>query len=165
MWLNFMLSEFGMMSALVLSATALAAALALISLGGGLYEFSVVDPAWPRRPDIIQPDHGGVSRRRFWIPAHVAFELALIVSLIAAWPRTEVRTWLLVALGSHAVMRLWSTFDFIPKALAFEKADRTTFDAKAAIRWTRRSLLRVPLDLVTCGAMLAALIAAASAAP
>jgi hypothetical protein len=58
---------------------ALAAALAVISLGGGLYEFLVVDPFWPRRPDLIQPARGGVSRRRFWIPAHISFELSLIV--------------------------------------------------------------------------------------
>src|SRR5262249_61078703 len=43
----------------------LAAALALISLGGGFYEFSVVDPFWPERPDIIQPTRGGISRKRF----------------------------------------------------------------------------------------------------
>lgn len=137
-------------------------ALALISLGGGLYEVSVVDPAWPRRPDIIQPPRGGVSRRRFWIPAHAAFELALLVSLIAAWSRAEVRAWLLVALVSHALMRLWSAFDFIPKALAFEKADTATVDEAAARRWTRRSLLRLPLDLIACGTMLAALVAVAS---
>ncbi len=150
------------MSAIDLSVTVLATALALISLGGGLYEFIVVDPAWPRRPDIIQPAHGGVSRRRFWIPAHVAFELALVVSLVATWPRTEMRAWLLVALASHAIMRLWSAFDFIPKALVFEKTDTTSFDVEAARRWTRRSLLRLPLDLITCGAMLAASLAAAS---
>lgn len=142
----------------------LATALALISLGGGLYEFSVLDPAWPDRPDIIQPGRGGVSRRRFWIAAHVAFELLLVASLAAAWLKPEVATPLLVALGSHAAMRIWSAFDFIPKALAFEKADPATIDANAAHRWTRRSLFRLPLDLITCGAMLAALLAAASAA-
>jgi hypothetical protein len=115
---------------------ALAAALALISLGGGLYEFSVVDPAWPRRPDVIQPDRGGISRRRFWIPAHVAFELTLIASLVAAWSHAEVRIWLLVAFASHAVMRIWSAFDFIPKALAFERANEIReSDARA---WPRR---------------------------
>ena len=61
---------------------AVACSLALVSLGGGFYEFLVVDPVWPRRPDLIQPAAGGVSRRRFWIPAHVAFELTLITSLI-----------------------------------------------------------------------------------
>src|SRR5688572_31089591 len=137
---------------------ALACALALVSLGGGLYEFLVVDPSWPRKPDLIQPDRGGISRRRFWIPAHIAFELLLTVSLVVAWSHTEVRTWLLVALASHAVMRIWSAFDFIPKALAFERAE--AISETAARAWTRRSLWRLPLDLVTCGAMLAAFAAA-----
>jgi hypothetical protein len=135
----------------------LATALALISLGGALYEFTVVDPFWPRKPELIQPDRGGVSRRRFWIPAHVAFELALIASLVAAWSQAEVRTWLLLSLASHAAMRIWSGFDFIPKALAFERAE--AISESAARAWTRRSLWRLPLDLVTCGAMLAAFAA------
>jgi hypothetical protein len=140
---------------------AISAALALISLGGGAYEYLVVDRAWPRRPDLIQPDRGGVSRRRFWIPAHTAFELSLVASLVAMWNSSAVRTPLLVALATHATMRLWSAFDFIPKALAFERADPTTIDSRAARRWSRRSLGRLPLDLVTCGAMIAALLAVA----
>jgi hypothetical protein len=135
---------------------ALATALTLVSLGGGLYEYLVVDPYWPKRPQLVQPDRGGISRRRFWIPAHTAFEVALIVSLVLAWDRPEVRTWLLVALASHAVMRVWSAFDFIPKALAFERADPASIDEPVARAWTRRSLWRLPLDLVTCGSMLAA---------
>lgn len=140
---------------------AVSAAFALMLVGGGLYEFLVVDPAWPRRPELIQPSRGGVSRRRFWIPVHTAFELSLIASLIAAWDAPEVRTPLLLALASHGTMRLWSAFDFIPKALAFERADPTTIDTAAAQRWTRRSMARVPLDLVTCGAMLTALMSLA----
>lgn len=138
-----------------------ASALALVSLGGGLYEFSVIDPFWPRKPELIQPARGGISRRRFWIPAHIAFELALVASLVAAWPASNLRFWLLVALASHAIMRLWSAFDFIPKALAFENADLGTITEAAARRWTRRSLLRLPLDLITCSAMLAAFAVAA----
>jgi hypothetical protein len=132
-----------------------------MSLGGGLYEYLVVDPAWPRRPDLIQPARGGVSRRRFWIPAHTAFELSLIATLVMAWNSVAIRTPLLIALSTHATMRLWSAFDFIPKALAFEKADPTSIDARSARRWSRRSLGRLPLDVVTCTAMLAALVAAA----
>jgi hypothetical protein len=142
----------------------LACALALVSLGGGLYEFSVIDPAWPHRPDLIQPARGGVSRRWFWIPAHVAFELTLIVALILAWPRADVRVWLWTALASHAVMRAWSAFDFIPKALAFERAEPSTIDEASARRWTRRSRLRMPLDVVTCVAMLRAFAEAARGA-
>ncbi|MGH8431622.1 MAG: hypothetical protein ACREUF_14595 [Solimonas sp.] len=102
-----------------------------------------------------------MSRRRFWIPAHVAFELALIAALVAAWSQPDVRAWLLVAFASHAVMRIWSAFDFIPKALAFERADPATVTEDAARAWTRRSRWRLPLDLVTCGATLAAFATAA----
>ena len=136
-------------------------ALAFVSLDGGLYEFLVVDPFWPRRPDLIQPDAGGISRRRFWIPAHVTFELALIASPVMAWSQYEVRVALLTAAASHGTMRLWSAFDFIPKALAFERADPAAITEPVARAWTRRSRFRFPLDLVTCGAMFAALAPAA----
>jgi hypothetical protein len=133
--------------------------MACVSLGGGLYEYLVADPYWPKRPGIIQPTRGGISRRRFWIPAHTVFEVLLIVSLIVAWSDPGMRIALLVALVSHAVMRVWSLIDFVPKAVAFERADPATVDAAAAVRWTRRSLLRLPLDLVTCAAMLTAFAA------
>src|SRR6267143_1534390 len=129
----------------LLPCVAISAAVACASLGGGLYEFLVVDPAWPGRPDIVQPQRGGISRKRFWIPAHTAFELTLIVSLIACWRFPGVRTPLLIALGSHAIMRGWSAFDFIPKALAFERAEPASVDAAAARRWSHRSLGRFPL--------------------
>jgi hypothetical protein len=129
---------------------------ACATLGGGLYEFLVVDPVWPKRPGIVQARNGGVSRARFWVPVHTAFEILLIVTVVVAWGDAEVRTALLVAFVSHAVMRVWSLVDFVPKALAFEKADPATVDEASAVRWTRRSLLRMPLDLVTCAAMLAA---------
>lgn len=149
------------MSLLSLAATAFASALACVSLGGGLYEYRVVDPVWPRRLGLIQPDRGGLSRRRFWIPAHVAFELALIASLVIAWSQPEVRIWLLAGFVSHAVMRIWSAFYFIPKALAFERADAAAIIESAARRWTRSSLWRLPLDIATSGAMFAAFAAAA----
>ena len=143
---------------LVLIATTTLAACA--SLGAGIYEYLVIDPYWPKRPGIIQSRNGGVSRARFWIPAHIVFEVLLIVTLVLAWGHADVRVALLVALVSHAAMRVWSLVDFVPKAVAFEKADPATVDEAAAVRWTRRSLLRLPLDLITCAAMLVALAVA-----
>ena len=139
---------------------AVVALLACASLGGGLYEFLVLDQIWPNRPAIIQPQHGGVSRRRFWIPVHTLFEVALIAAVVVTWGNPDVRTALLVALISHAVMRLWSLVDFVPKAVAFEKADPATIDRAAAERWTRRSLLRLPLDVITCVGTLTGLVLA-----
>jgi hypothetical protein len=130
-------------------------AFGLMVIGGGLYEFLVIDPYWPRRPDLIQTAHGGINRKRFWIPIHVAFELMLIASLVLGWRVSDVRFWLLLALASHGTMRIWSALDFIPKALAFEKA--TTVDEDAARAWSRRSRLRFPLDSFTCFCLFAAL--------
>ena len=67
----------------MLIVVAVAAALACASVGGGLYEFSVVDPFWPKRPDLVQPALGGISRKRFWIAIHVAFEVVLIADSAA----------------------------------------------------------------------------------
>lgn len=145
----------------MLIAVALAASLALMSVGGGLYEFLVVDPAWPKRPDLVQPSRGGLSRKRFWIATHVAFEIMLIAALILAWSQPVVFNALLLALASHTVMRVWSGVDFIPKALAFEKADPAAVSEAQALSWTRRSRLRLPLDLITCGALLTAFVTAA----
>ncbi len=145
----------------MLVVVAFATALALASVGGGLYEFTVVDPFWPKRPDLVQPARGGISRKRFWISIHIAFEVTLIAALAVAWSQPAVHNALLVALASHAVMRLWSGIDFIPKALAFEKADPATVSEAAARAWTRRSRLRLPLDFITCGALLTAFAAAA----
>lgn len=142
---------------ILIAATAL---MACVLFGGGLYETVVVDPAWPKRPGIVQAHNGGISRRRFWIPAHTAFEVLLIVVLVAGWGQPDVRAALLVALVSHAVMRVWSLVDFVPKAVAFERTDPAAVDQAEAVSWTRRSLVRLPLDLVTCAAMLAALAVA-----
>jgi hypothetical protein len=144
-----------------LGVVATAAALALVSLGGGFYECLVLDPAWPRHPALIQPHRGGVSRRRFWIPAHTAFELLLLLSLVLTWTEPSTRSRLLVAAASHTTMRVWSFLDFIPRALAFEQAAPETIAEVSARRWSRRSLGRLPLDVVTCGAMLGALVAVA----
>jgi hypothetical protein len=150
------------MDAAVLS-TALTVLLANIGLGGGIFEHSVIDRAWPGKPEIIQPRRGGVSRARFWIPAHSLFEISLLVTLYLGWNNDGVRQALLLALAAHLALRLWSAFDMIPKALAFEKAE--TVDEAAARDWTKRSLMRFPLALLTSLAALAGFAAACGANP
>jgi hypothetical protein len=137
---------------------------AATGIGGGLYEFIVIDPAWPNRPSLVQPKHGGVSRKRFWIPQHIVFEFLLVAALVATWTASGVRQWLLVAVATHAAMRIWSACDFIPKALAFERAEADSVAPEAARRWTRRSRFRMLLDLATLAALLAAFRAATQSA-
>ena len=130
---------------------------ACISLGGALYEALAVDPFWPKRPGIVQSRNGGIARVRFWLPVHILFEVLLVVTLVFTWGDADVVGALLVALVSHAAMRIWSAVDLIPRAAEFERRNPADVDEAAAVRWTRRSLLRLPLSLLACAAMLAAL--------
>ena len=127
-------------------------------LGGGVYECLVIDPCWPKRPDLIQPIQGGISRGRFWLSFHVTFEIVLIFCLVQAWNSSNVRVWLLLALATHAAARIWSAFDFIPKALAFERA--TAVNQASAKNWIRRSRFRLPIALLTLTFLLRAMVAA-----
>jgi hypothetical protein len=141
-------------------AIVLAFGLASISFGGGIYETALVDRVWPGNIKLIQPQSGGIDRKMFWMPAHIAFELMLIVSIWAAWPVAGARHALLAALASHAVTRGWSFAYFIPRALAFEKADVLTPQlAVRAQNWVRFSVLRLPLNVVTIAALAGALFA------
>ncbi|MCV7057199.1 hypothetical protein [Mycolicibacterium gilvum] len=141
----------------LIAATTLAAC---VALGGAVYESVVVDPSWPKRPGIIQSRNGGISRVRFWLPAPIVFEILLVVTLILTWDAPRVGAALVVALVSHATMRLWALFDLVPKAADFERRNPADVDEAAALRWTRRSMARIPLMLVTSCAMLAALAVA-----
>jgi len=127
-------------------------------LGGGVYECLVIDPCWPNRPDLIQPVKGGISRGRFWLPFHITFEIVLIFCLVQAWNSPNVRVWLLLALATHAAARTWSALDFIPKALAFEKA--TAVDQVSAKSWTQRSRFRLPIALLTLIFLIRAMVTA-----
>lgn len=143
----------------MLSILALATSLRFVSIGGGLYETLLVDRVWPDRFDLIQPSRGGISRTRFWIPAHLAFELLLITCLVSYWSHPAVRDWLLLAFAAHAAMRCWSAIRFIPAALRFEQGD-VNLDRIDALRWTRASKWRLPLDLIAGIAMMMALLSA-----
>ena len=149
------------MGAVEITVVALTSFIAAASVGGGLYETGVVDRVWPVRPDIVSPRHGGINRKWFWIPSHVAFELMLVLSLIFTWSVPGVRVWLLLALASHAVMRVWSFLDFVPKAQRFESMEPSSIDKIEARKWVRWSRWRLALDFATSASTFAALIALA----
>lgn len=94
-------------------------------LGAGVYECVVVDPSWPRQPQLIQPLCGGIVRGRFWLPFHVLFEIALVLCLIEAWKWPNIRFWLLFALASHAVACIWSAFDFHTQSARLREGRRS----------------------------------------
>src|SRR5438067_1508940 len=69
------------------------------AIGGGLYEHIVLTPIWSASPPasfaIIQPGTG-VPLQRFWIPAHAAITIFVILSLTLTWRHAEVRRLLLI---------------------------------------------------------------------
>jgi hypothetical protein len=126
----------------------------IIAIAGGLYEFSVLDPAWPDRLDLIQPARGGVNRKVFWIPLHAVLTLLLPLALWASWRTRPARNAVLLAIASYAVMRAWTGIYFVPAALRFEEAAEVTPALlEEARRWAQLSMLRAPLDVATAAAL------------
>lgn len=115
----------------------------LFELGGSLYEYLVVDSVWPQNLALIQPERGGMDRKRFWMPLHGVLTLALPLALWACWSQSTVRPWLLASAGLYVVLRGWTFAYFIPRVLQFERGTLT--DPAKARSWVRWSLLRAPL--------------------
>lgn len=148
-----------MSDTLSLYTIAAAGALGAVGLGGGIYETALIDRAWPRTPMLIQPARGGIDRKRFWIPAHGAFEVALAVAIWSTWADRLVRPWVWAALAAHLATRLWSWVYFIPKAMRFEagETDAAEVASRAAETWVRLSRWRLPLELAALACLFVAL--------
>jgi len=136
------------------------------ALGGGLYEHIVLTPLWSKSPPasfaIIQP-RTGVPLQRFWIPIHAAITVFMLAALVLARSEVPVRRFLLVALTSYVVMRVWSGLFFIREMLAFQRvspdaAPSAELSARVA-RWTYWTWFREPLDIIS---FLCALLALSS---
>src|SRR5687768_14492330 len=89
-------------------AIALAFAAAVIEVGGGLYEHLLVDRVFPHNLPLIQPQHGGIDRKLFWMPAHLLMMLALPLGIWASWAERVARKRLLWAAALYGVVRIWS---------------------------------------------------------
>lgn len=123
--------------------------LGAIRLGGGIYEMLLVDPRWPSNVRLIQPQHGGINRKHFWMLAHSAFEICLVLAIWMAWQTAPARLYVLLALLADVAMRTWSFAYFIPAALKFESAETWTATLRSqAVAWTGLSKCRPLLDLL-----------------
>jgi len=130
-----------------------------IGLGGGIYETLLVDRVWPDNLAIIQPQRGGLDRKRFWIPIHSLYEVALLASAWTSWTNTYARYWIVLALVAHFLSRAWSFAYFIPRALRFEKlSELNDSDAQLARRWIHLSWRRGILEAVSIVSLGAAIL-------
>lgn len=128
----------------------------MIQLGGSLFEHALVDPKWPDMLALIQPAQGGLDRRLFWIPAHVAATVTLAAALWGHWPHPALRRPVAAAVGLYLALRVWTMIYFVPAALAFEAVDPAAFDPAAGRTWATLSLLRLPLVIAICAALVVA---------
>lgn len=131
---------------------------AAISLGGGIYECLLIDRAWPDRPTLIQPHHGGIDRKIFWGPVHGVYELLLIAALWANWSAPVARLWIGAAIGVHMATRVWSFAYFIPVGIRFERGDDGKLDKPDEAQvWVRLSRLRLITEAAAAGALVMAM--------
>jgi hypothetical protein len=114
--------------------------------GGGIYEQSVLDTAWPRKPSIVRPVEGGANHKLFWVPANIVAVVTLPFALVAAWPIASARYATLVAVALFAVINLVTVAYFGPEVLRAEKSSPPP-DHPSSLAWVRRSRWRTPLSL------------------
>lgn len=136
-----------------------ASLLAAMELGGSFYEALVVYPAWSASPPAtlaLLQGPNSVDSTPFWIPIHVGLEIMLVVALTLNWRARARRNLVLLAIGIHALVRVWTFMYFVPEILAFasiapngphpsDLVARTELWGR--LGWIRRAL--IGLDSVT----------------
>jgi hypothetical protein len=110
-------------------------------MGASFYEESVLDLAWPRRPDIVRPKEGGANRKLFWIPADLIALICLAAATWAVWPVAGARTAVLAAVGLYAINIVVSVAYFVPELLKVERHGAEP-DAASSRTWVRRNRWR-----------------------
>jgi hypothetical protein len=110
-------------------------------MGASLYEESVLDLAWPGRPDIVRPKEGGANRKHFWIPADLIAIISLAAATWATWPVADARNAVLVGVALYAINVVVSAVYFVPELLKVERIGIQPDDASSRI-WVRRNRWR-----------------------
>jgi hypothetical protein len=121
-------------------------------MGASLYEESVLDTVWPRKPDIVRPIKGGANRKRFWIPADVIAISSLLAATWAAWPVTNSRYAVLAGVGLYAINVAVSAAYFVPELLKVERMG-TPPDDPSSRSWVRRNRWRGAILICTSVAL------------
>ena len=121
-------------------------------MGASLYEESVLDTAWPRKPDIVRPIEGGANRKLFWVPADLIAIISLLAATWAAWPVTDTRNDVLVGVGFYAINIGVSLAYFVPELLKVERMGSQPNDPSSR-RWVRRNRWRGAIFICATGAL------------
>ena len=121
-------------------------------MGASLYEESVLDLVWPRKPDIVRPIEGGANRKLFWVPADLIAITSLLVATWAAWPATDTRVAVLAGVGLYAINIGVGIDYFVPELLKVERIGVRPDDPSSRT-WVRRNRWRSAIFVCTTVAL------------
>lgn len=92
--------------------------------GAQIFETVAVVPKWSASPPesfaLISGPYG-IDLKKFWIILHSLHEITFFIALYFCWKIDPVRNWLLLLLGIHVAVRVWTLMYFAPNIIAFQK--------------------------------------------
>lgn len=92
--------------------------------GAQIFETVAVVPKWSASPPesfaLISGPYG-IDLKKFWIILHSIHEITFFIALYFCWKIDPVRNWLLLLLGIHVAVRVWTLFYFAPNIIEFQK--------------------------------------------
>lgn len=121
--------------------------------GAQIFETAAVVPKWSASPPesfaLIRGPHG-INLKAFWIIFHSIHEITFFIALYFCWKIDPVKNWLLLLLGIHFAVRVWTLVYFAPNIIEFQKIstdDSITYDdltAKTTL-WRSLNYIRVAI--------------------
>jgi hypothetical protein len=121
--------------------------------GAQIFETAAIVPKWSASPPdsfaLISGTYG-IDLKTFWIIFHSIHEVTFFIALYFCWKIDPVRSWLLILLGIHVAVRVWTLVYFAPNIIQFQKmaADRSVayndLTAKVAL-WRSLNYIRVAI--------------------
>ena len=120
--------------------------------GAQIFETAVIVPKWTAAPPVSFQLLKGIDLKTFWVIAHSLHEITFIVALIFCWQINPVRNWLLVLLGIHFAVRVWTLAYFAPNIIEFQRiatgtAAQPDLFSKASL-WRTLNYVRVGIFVV-----------------
>jgi hypothetical protein len=82
-------------------------------MGASLYEESVLDLVWPRKPSIVRAIEGSTYRKLFGVPADIIASTSLWSRLRRLGPPPVLAMLLLAAVGLYAINIAVSVVHFV----------------------------------------------------
>lgn len=117
--------------------------------GAQIFETAVVVPKWSAQPPAsIAVLQGAFAPdlKTFWIAAHSVHELTFFAAIFFCWQLHDVRLPLLIIIGLHFLVRIWTLCYFAPNIMAFQKSDLSVVSVQlqSAVRlWRNLNYIRV----------------------